>query len=87
MLFQGQCPEVVMGTKIIFMRKENKMKTYNRCSLCFEGGTQEFYNKMISYDSLVLCPSCYEKYKKDFNKIPMLCNSIRKYRRILQSKE
>lgn len=63
------------------------MEIYNRCSLCFEGGTQEFYNKMINYDSLVLCPSCYEKYENDYNKMAMLHNSIRMYRRILQSKE
>lgn len=61
------------------------MIVYNRCSLCFEGGTEEFYNKMINCDSLVLCPDCYRKYNEnDYNKKAMLCNSIRMYRKIIE---
>lgn len=61
------------------------MEIYNRCSLCFEGGTEDFYNKMINYDSLVLCPNCYKKYtENEYNKKAMLCNSIRMYRGILE---
>lgn len=64
------------------------MEVYNRCSLCFEGGTDEFYNKMINYDSLVLCPNCYERYREsNYNAMAMLHNSIRMYRRILENKE
>ena len=63
------------------------MRIYDRCSLCFEGGTEEFYNKMINYDSLVLCPNCYERYKESkYNEIAMLHNSIRMYRRIIENK-
>ena len=67
---------------------EEKKKVYYRCSLCFEGGTEEFYNKMISYDSLVLCPNCYKRYKESkYNEIAMLHNSIRMYRRIIEQQQ
>ena len=63
-------------------------KVYYRCSLCFEGGTEEFYNKMINYDSLVLCPNCYKRYTESkYNEIAMLHNSIRMYRRIIEQQQ
>lgn len=56
----------------------------NKCSLCFKGNTIEDYNKLVCYDSLQLCEDCYSKYIKDYNKISMLCNSIRKYRNLIR---
>ncbi len=65
------------------------MIVYNRCSLCFDGGTDEFYNKMINYNGFVLCNRCYERYKNadKIEEIAILSNTIRMYRRILEKCE
>ena len=62
------------------------MEIYNRCSLCFKGGTEEFYNKLINIDSLQLCPKCYQEYNKsEYHIKAMLCNSIKMYRKKIEN--
>ncbi len=56
----------------------------NKCSLCYKGNTIEDYNKLVCIDSMQLCEDCYSAYIKDYNKISMLCNSVRKYRNLIR---
>lgn len=54
-----------------------------RCALCFEKHEPDG-GDLIWYDSLQLCPKCYEKFTESaYNQRVMLINSIKCYRRLI----
>lgn len=57
-----------------------------KCNLCYRGGSEDYYKKLICKDGLCLCKNCYEEYiQNDYKKISMLTNANRLYRRILSN--
>lgn len=58
-----------------------------RCSLCFTKDEPDGGN-LIWYDSLQLCPSCYERFTASpYNQRVMLINSLKCYRRLISKYE
>ena len=65
----------------------SRSTVYKRCSLCFTKDEPDGDN-LINYDSLQLCPKCYEKFiVSGYNQRVMLLNSLRCYRRLISKYE
>ena len=65
----------------------SRSTVYKRCSLCFTKDEPNGGN-LINYDSLQLCPKCYEKFiASGYNQRVMLLNSLRCYRRLISKYE
>ena len=65
----------------------SRSTVYKRCSLCFTKDEPDGGN-LINYDSLQLCPKCYEKFiASGYNQRVMLLNSLRCYRRLISKYE
>ena len=65
----------------------SRSTVYKRCSLCFTKDEPDRDN-LINYDSLQLCPKCYEKFiASGYNQRVMLLNSLRCYRRLISKYE
>lgn len=56
---------------------------FKRCSLCFKKHEPDG-GDLINYDSLQLCPECYDRFKASaYNQRCMLINSIKCYRKLI----
>ena len=58
-----------------------------RCCLCFTKDEPDGGN-LIWYDSLQLCPNCYERFKASaYNQRVSMINAIKCYRRLISKYE